>query len=283
MTEGKMARGWRLTRESWSVVRTRPGLLVIPALAAVMTIVAAVLLLGPWSLDILGHHSRTRVFIDLAICSYPFTVISTFFNVAFAALAAAVLDGRPMTVGEAFARARTRLGAVALWALIATLVGIAVRALEQLPFAGGLAGRAAEWLAGLAWALATYFVVPVLALEDISAGRAVRRSADTIRRSWGESVTGAVVIGGAFGLVAGAAVVVAAIGLLAGHGGFTPGYLVAAAAILAVAACSVVQTAVTQVFRLAVYRYATESGATGPYAADDLRGAFRPRARRFWR
>jgi len=282
MTEGKMQRGWRLTRESWSVVRLRPGLLVIPAVSFLATAVAAVVLLGPWSLDVIDHHSRERMFVDAAICAYPFTLISTFCNVAFALLAAAVIDGRRMTVGEAFAGARSRLGAIALWALIATVVGTALRGLEQLPAVGGLAGRAVEWLAGLLWSLATFFVVPVLALEDASAPAALRRSAQTIRRSWGESVTGAVVVGSVFGLISVGGVIVGAIGVLWGHSGFAPAYLVAVAAAAALVLSAVVQTAVAQVFRLAVYRYATESGATGPFAASDLEDAFRPRARRFW-
>jgi Family of unknown function (DUF6159) len=223
--------------------------------------VAAVALLGPWSLDVIDHHSRERMFVDAAVCAYPLTLISTFCNVAFALLAAAAIDGRRMTVGEAFAGARSRLGASAIWALIATVVGTALRGLEQLPAVGGLAGRA---------------------LEDASAPAALRRSAQTIRRSWGESVTGAVVVGSVFGLISVGSVIVGAVGVVWGHSGFAPAYLVAVAAAAALVLSAVVQTAVTQVFRLAVYRYATESGATGPFAATDLEDAFRPRARRFW-
>jgi hypothetical protein len=279
MTEGKMERGWRLTRESWSVVRLRPGLLLIPAASFLATAAAAVLLLGPWSLDILGHHARVQLFVDGAVCAYPFTLISTYCNVAFVTLAAATIDGRPMTVGEAFARARSRVWTIALWALIATVVGIVLRSLEQIPFTGGWVGRIAEFLAGLAWSLATFFVVPVLALEDASAPASLRRSAHTIRRAWGESITGAVVVGAAFGVVAAVAAMVAMIGVIVGSGGDV--VAVVAAAVFGVSV--VAQTAVAGVFRVAVYRYATESGATGPFAASDLEGAFRHRARRFWR
>jgi hypothetical protein len=184
MTEGKMQRGWRLTCESWSVVRLRPSLLVIPALSAAMTILAAALLLGPWSLDAIAHHSRERMFVDAAICAYPLTFIATYFNVAFYALAAATIDGRPMSLGEAFGRARSRVFAIALWTLAATLVGIVLRGLEHLP-AGGLAARIAEWLGSLAWSLASFFVVPVLALEDVGVRGALRRSVGTIRTTWG--------------------------------------------------------------------------------------------------
>jgi hypothetical protein len=282
MTEGRIARGWRLTRQSWSVVRLRPGLLAIPAVSGAFTLVAAVVLLGPWSLDLVGHHSRGRVFLDAAVCAYPFTFIGTYFNVAFYALAAATIDGRPMTVSEALRHARSRVLAVALWSLVATAVGIALRALEQLP-AGGLAGRIAEWIGSIAWSLASFFVVPVLALEDVGVRGALRRSVSTIRTHWGESVTGAAVIGAAGGLVSFALFGIGALGVGLGLGGFEPGYALTAAAAVAMAALMVVQAAVGQVFRLAVYRHASGEGRTGPFAAADLDAAFSPRRRRFGR
>lgn len=276
MTEGKIARGSRLTRQSWSVVRLRPGLLVIPAISAAFTLTAAALLLGPWSLDLIGHHSRGRVFVDGAVCAYPFTFISAYFNVAFYTLAAATFDGRPMTTGEALRRARGRVAVVALWALVATIAGIALRALEQLPV-GGLAARVAEWIGSVAWSLASFFVVPVLALEDVGVGEALRRSVRTIRSQWGESVTGVAVIGTVFGLATFTLFAVGAIGVGLGRSGFEPGYALTAVAAVAFVAAVFVQEAVGQVFRLAVFRHASGDGGTGPFAPADLDAAFTPR------
>ena len=121
---------------------------------------------------------------------------ATYFNVAFYALAAATIDGRPMTVSQAFGHARSRVWTIALWALVATSVGVALRAIEQLP-AGGWLRQIVEWIVDLAWSLATFFVVPVLALEDVGVRTALRRSAATIRQTWGESVTGVIAIGSA--------------------------------------------------------------------------------------
>jgi len=46
------------------------------------------------------------------------------------------------------------------------------------------------WLVDAAWALATFFVLPALAVEDAGAVAAARRSASVIRSRWGESVVG---------------------------------------------------------------------------------------------
>src|SRR5439155_7394083 len=45
-------------------------------------------------------------------------------------------------------------------------------------------------LIGIAWALACYFVVPVLAFEDLTPIDAVKRSSKLFRDTWGEKVIG---------------------------------------------------------------------------------------------
>ncbi len=183
-----------------------------------------------------------------------------------------------MTTVQAFDRARSRVWAVAWWALVATVVGVVLRSLEQLP-AGGLAGRLVEWVGDIAWSLASFFVVPVLALEDVGVGAALRRSAATIRRTWGESVTGAAVIGLGAGFVVLFLAGVGIFGAAIGHHGRVAGYPLAALAAAAASVILVLQTAIGQVFRLAVYRYASGEGGTGPFATADLEAAFKPRRR----
>ena len=264
-------------------MRTRPALLVFLLASAFVWTAGAVLLLGPWARDVVHHHSRERLFVDRAIGAYPSAFVATYLNVAFYTLAAATLDGRPMTVSQAFGHARSRLWAVGWWALVATSVGLALRALEQLPF-GGYARQGVEWVAEAAWGLATFFVVPVLALEDVGVGTALRRSTATIRKTWGESVTGAIAIGGVL-VVSGLALAsVGAVALVAGSAGYVAGYAVAAACVGGAVVLLLVENAMCQVFRLAVYRYATGEGGTGPFATADLEAAFKPsRVRRFLR
>jgi Family of unknown function (DUF6159) len=186
-----------------------------------------------------------------------------------------------MTTAQAFDRARSRLWAVASWAFVATVVGVVLRSLEQLP-GGGFAGRLVEWVGDTAWSLASFFVVPVLALDDAGVGAALRRSAATIRRTWGESVTGAALIGFGSGFVVLAFLGVGAIGVGIGQAGYAAGYGLTALALVAVAALMAAQSALILVFRLAVYRYATREGGTGPFASAGLEAAFTPRrGRRF--
>ena len=281
MKGGRISRGWTLTKVSWEVVKRRPALLVLPVMSLITTAVAGMILLGPWAFDVVDQHSKLRIFVAAAVCSYPFVLISTFFNVAFYAMANAAFDGREMGIGEALAVARKHLRSIAVWSLVSTLVGTALRALEQAPGGGALALRIAEVLLSAAWALASYFVVPALAIEDLNVRDAMRRSISVIRERWGESVTGNFVIGVIMTLVLIPVVIVGAIGIAIA--GSTPvlGYVIIALAVVVGGAVLLVQTAVAQVFRLAVFRFATTGEAAAPFTNEQLESAFRQRRNRF--
>jgi len=53
----------------------------------------------------------------------------------------------------------------------------------------------------LAWNLATFLVVPVLVAEEVGPFEAVKRSAQLLKRTWGEQIVGNLSIGGIFGLL----------------------------------------------------------------------------------
>src|SRR4030042_14091 len=55
---------------------------------------------------------------------------------------------------------------------------------------GGFLGQLAAAIAGGAWGLVTFFVVPVLVLEDKGVFDSIKESATLIRSTWGESIIG---------------------------------------------------------------------------------------------
>jgi hypothetical protein len=52
----------------------------------------------------------------------------------------------------------------------------------------GIIGKIVIGLIGFVWTVATYFVVPVLVVDGVGPIEAVKRSAATIRKTWGESL-----------------------------------------------------------------------------------------------
>jgi hypothetical protein len=277
---GRIERGWALTKESWQVLQRDRSLLVFPILSTIFAILATIAIWVPvvitTGLFINNESVDNRVLYGLsAVMAYIWTFIAIFFNVALAACAVRSLRGEDTTVGEGLTAAARRIGPILGWTLVATTVGLILNALEQrLP----LAGRIAAWLTGAAWAIATFFVVPVLALEGHGPWRSLKRSAAIVKARWGEGATGAATIGVVTFVATFVIVLVGAFGgalvmamtneqLLAGA--------IWAITIVGVVVVAIISSALNQIFRVAVYEYAVTGGTPSGFDSALLQTAFK--------
>src|SRR4051794_12144134 len=199
--EGRITRSFRLMGDAWWVIRRDRAMLVLAAISAAANIAGVLLLfkLAGWH-DGERPPQGGRVVLATAIAAYPLTFLSVFLNVAIAAAAAGEApQGRKLGVLDALGVAAGRLGQIALWAALATGVGLLLQELaSRLP--GG--GRFASWILGAAWGLVTLFAIPILALEGCGALSCVKRSGGLMRERWGEGLTGSVAVNAAAGIVA---------------------------------------------------------------------------------
>jgi len=134
---------------------------------------------------------------------------------------------------------------------VAATVGVVLRTLEERL---GLIGRLIMRIIGIAWTLACYFVVPVLAFEDLTPIDALKRSSKLFRDTWGEKV-----IGGFSLSMVSLVLMLPGIGLpmaaafLAGINGMMVGLILM---VLYFLVLSVFMSAVGGIFNAALYRYA---------------------------
>jgi hypothetical protein len=283
--DGRMARGLYLLRRSWGFLRDRPRLLVLPFVSAALVTAAVLLIAVPTLIFVRGRGDDAWIALALltAVAAVPVTALATFFNVAFLSMVVDATNGIEPSVDRGLAVARSRLRAILAWSLLATIVGLLIGALNQIPSVGEIVGRLIAFVGGLAWSLATFFVVPVLALEGRGAFASVRRSASVFRQRWGEAVTGDVAIGsvgfvaslpGAITLVVGA--------VTFAEGDFGLGTVLSAGGLLLTVPIWTLSSALTQMFQLAVYRDTVSGVAHPAFTSDDLASAVKPK-RRWWR
>lgn len=275
--EGRISRSWRLTKAAWQVVRTDRALLIlalISGLCGAATVAVVFGLSGAF-----GHRtSEGRFLLILLILSYPLTFISVFFNTAIAAAASAALEGRRLSLGEALAVPTRRIGQVALWALIAAVVGVVLEQLaSRLPLGGSIAAR----LVGLGWSLASLFAIPILAVEGCSAPQCLQRSAHLVKQRWGEGIGGNVIVTAWMILLILPLAVIFGAALAASHGEPAARDTVIALAVVAVVTIGAIGAVVRQTFAVALYRYAKTDSAPGPFQARDLQKPFRSKRRMF--
>src|SRR3954470_19097777 len=257
---GRIGRGMELAKASWTIVRRDRSLMLLPLASGLLIMATAFLVFGPAFFLSDAQHSKLPLLPAAVIGVYACTFISVYFRVAFAAVVSARLDGDPMTVGDGLTLAAARLGSIGWWTFIAGSVGLLLRGLRQLPVAGDLVETIVASVLGAVWGALTFFVVPILAIEEVGPREAVERSVQTVRKRWGEGVSGFLAITGVYVIALFAVVALIGIGALMLDGAPAAGAAVIAVAFVALVLLVLVTATLQQVFGVVLYRFATDRG-----------------------
>jgi|SRR5208337_1835379 len=137
-------------------------------------------------------------------------------------------------------------------------------------------GRNVSRVTGLVWTLASFFVVPLLAFEDMGPIEALYKSAQIFRKRWGEEVVGGFSFELVFFLLALPGLLLPLMGARLGHTAMFAGLAVAAIYWLLLGIAS---SAARGIFVAALYRYATKQKVLAGYQLDDLSSAWQPKVR----
>jgi hypothetical protein len=278
---GRFSRGWALTRQSWDVLRNDASLALFPLLSTIFASLAMVSIWAPTLITrgVFDHQTVERndpVIYAAGIASaYVSTFVALFFNVALAACAARSMRGEDTRVRDGLAAAARRIGPILGWTVVSTTFGLLLRAFEnRVP----LLGKIVAGVAGAAWGIATFFLVPVIALEDTGPLRSLQHSAAIVKARWGEGATGAatislVTIGVSFAI---ASVAIVGVVILLQGGQAVLGYLLLAVAVVLMFGVAVISATLSQIFRVAVYEFALYGQAPSGFNGPQLQAAFQP-------
>ncbi len=275
---GRFQNSLALAKASWRVLREDKQLTLLPLLSMVATVVIAVSFLLPIGLIARngtdGYTASKPLVWVLGFCAYlVLTFVVVFFNAALVYAADRHLAGERVTPGEAIQAARARTHVLLPWVVVSATVSIVLRALEER---AGVLGRIVGTIAGVAWSVVTFLVLPILVIEGIGPMAAVKRSGELFKRTWGENL----MTNAGIGIVAMAATLAGAIPLvLLIMVGGPIAVIGVVALVLWVIAVSLVSATLTGILQVALYRFATEAQVPG-FDTDQLRGTFRTRTRR---
>jgi len=276
-----LSNSWELAKASAAVLRSDKELVVFPIVSAIGVLIVT----ATFAIPIFLAGLFDQMYVDgrgfqplgmlVAFLFYLVQYFVIFFaNTALVGAAMIRLDGGDPTVGDGFRIAMRRAGPILGYALISATVGMVLRAIAER---AGIIGRIVISLIGLAWNLATYLVVPVLAAENVGPVDAIKRSVGLLKRTWGEQIVGNAGMGAVFGLLTFAvflvgvplivlAVMAQSLALLAA---------VVAVVVLAMLALGVVSSALSGIYTAVVYRYAATGEVGGSFSPELVRNAFR--------
>lgn len=279
----RQATGKALLNASWAMLRQDTELLWLPVLGSLAALVAAALLFVPgWlvgsALGGTDHHSWAGTVGGLFAAAAA-TVAGIYFQAALVIGANERADGGDPTLRSCLRGAWERRGRILSWGLLSASVGVAIRALERRL---GILGSILGFLGGLAWAIASFLVVPVVVAEDLGPIASIQRSAQLIKSTWGTSLRTTLRFGFLQFVLMLAPVIVGVVGITALASGTTVGtaigILLVVAAVVAFIGLAMVFTAIGSYARALIYRYATGRAVPGVDPAL-FSGVFQPKKR----
>lgn len=264
---GRIGRSIQLVGQSYRILMQDKELMVLPLISGIVVAGLAASFVVSLGIGADEFDRRNPVHVAATFLFYVATyAIGIFFQAAVVAGATERMRGGDPTVSSALGAAWKRIGAILAWAVVAATVGMILRAIQER---AGFLGKIVAGLAGVAWSLATFFMVPVLVLEDHSIRESFTRSVNTFKQTWGESMVGNISIAAA-ALVAWVTLIAVA-GLIAWVGA---GWLALAALFIGGALLIVLTSALQGVYLASLYRYATAGVVPAGFDRDTLAGAF---------
>lgn len=281
MPRGSWKQGRELSNEAFAVVKANRHLIGFPVRAGIGSFVAIVLLGVP---ALLAATSENDVAAGIAIALFVVAALVSACIVArfqggLVAAADKALQDQPSSYRQGMQDSSGHVGALAGWGLINGTVGVLISGLQS---GGGQDGvlsivlRVVGSLISLAWAAITFFVVPVIVFEGVGAVAAIKRSAAILRQRWGPAVAGVVRIGLRFVLFLFLpAIALVALGVFVAVGGedsatIALGALLVAIGVVLFVVGGIIQSTVRSVFGVALYRFAVDGTAIGPFTEQQL-------------
>jgi len=279
----RIKRSWQLAKASLAVLKQDKELLLFPLISSIIMVFVTLTFLIP---TLFGNFFDQILNTSIPVFGYivlflfylvQYTVVY-FNNTALVGAAMIRLRGGDPKVKDGFQIALSRFGPILGWSLFSATVGLILNGLSRNSGekGGGVRSFIASML-GAAW--------------NVGPVKAIERSFNLLKRSWGEQIAGTLSIGLVFGLigvVGGVLIAGLGVGLsflldsfILGVGlsflldSFIPGLLLGILLIVFILTISLLSSTLNGIFSAAVYAYAAE-GQVGLIDESLIRGAINP-------
>jgi len=251
---------WRISKTAFRMIKEDKALLLFPVVSA-LALIGIVMLLATFSFLVIisSIQSVTSKYALIAIIwiigYFMLWFVHTFFAAALINASMIKLNGQQASFSDGIEGAKSQWKKIFLWAVFAGTVGIIINIISSK--IKGLGRLILSVAVGAAWGIATYFILPVLLYENLSAWKSLKRSASIYWNNFGNTIISNLIVNAiiAGGILGGAILVVAGI-FMAIHT-FLLGILLIVVGIVLGAISLLIGSAVDGVLIAALYKYAT--------------------------
>jgi len=187
----RLSNGWTLAMNSLKVLKENKQLIIFPVLSGI----SLVLIMGSFVLVFLGVNGWSDENIEdpgtIGNYLYLFLFylvnyfIVVFFNMSLIHCTRLYFRGEEVSINAGLRFSLSRIGTIFSWSVFAAIVGTILRIIQE---ESGIIGKIITGIIGIVWNIATFFVVPVIAYEDLGPIAAFKRSSQLMKQKWGESL-----------------------------------------------------------------------------------------------
>lgn len=274
----RFSRAWGVAKMCWRVLVLDKELLAFPLLSLMVCALLLAGFVGPFLandrfdtlfslmavMDDEGNINPVAIVIDFTIYFVAYFVM-IFFNAALVACARIRFGGGDPTVMDGLRAAFARLPKIFAWALVTSVVGFILNKVSEKQ--KGIGGLVAA-IVGAGWAIASFFVVPVLVADNLGPIDALKKSASIVKKTWGELLMTEIGLSALSVLIIVPAFVIGIAGMIVFQGNPTLAIAIFVLLALWVFITSLVYSALSTILRTAYYIYATEGRVPNQFDPD---------------
>lgn len=187
----RLSNGWKIAMNSFKVLQANKQLIIFPILSGISLLLVigsfftGILASSGWDFDRMEERSTVSVYFIMFLFYIANYFVIVFFNMALVHCTRLYFHGEEVTVGKGLRFSLSRIGAIFSWAIFAAIVGTILKAIQEN---SGIIGKIITGIIGIVWSVATFFVVPIIAYENLGPLKAFKRSSQLMKEKWGESL-----------------------------------------------------------------------------------------------
>ena len=177
---------------SFKVLNANKQLIIFPILSGISLLLVCASFVVPFmashgwdvsNIDI-NVNRGTRYLLLFAFYNVNYFIV-VFFNMALMHCARLYFEGEEVTVNKGLMFSVSRIGAIFAWAVFAATIGTLLKMIQDNL---GWLGKILISLVGFVWSIATFFVIPIIAYENVGPYDALQKSAGMMKAKWGETI-----------------------------------------------------------------------------------------------
>lgn len=187
----RLSNGWKIAMNSFKVLKENRQLIIFPLLSGISLVlimgsfVTVALGMSGWDVNNIAEPNTISTYLILFIYYIVNYFIVVFFNMALIHCTSLYFKGEEVTIKKGLDFSMSRIGTIFAWAVFAGSIGAILRIIQENV---GTLGKVITGLIGVVWGIATFFVVPVIAYENLGPIDAFKRSSQLMKQKWGESL-----------------------------------------------------------------------------------------------